>query len=162
MLTTTRDLRSGINILRPACCCERVWHGESSAALFICERQTPERHGLWKWFTVNTLSRGSSFITLWMWENKRAELNLGVWTYVNICVCVHVRTHPEGRLRRCIWGCGGRPGSSECESVWSARIPSPSELNQWNSPALPPCCLKHTHRQTPVINYFFTYLIHIV
>lgn len=43
---------------------------------------------------------------------------LCVWVYV--CACVCDRTHPGGFLRRCIWGCGGRPGSSECVNVWSA------------------------------------------
>lgn len=58
------------------------------------------------------------------------------------------RTRPGGLLHRCIWGCGGRPGSSECANVWSAHNRSPSGSSLWNSPALPPCCLntyKHTH-----------------
>lgn len=71
-----------------------------------------------------------------------------------LCVCtcwlcfVCGRTRPGGLLHRCIWGCGGRPGSSECANVWFAHSRSPSGSSLWNSPALPPCCLntyKHTH-----------------
>ena len=67
---------------------------------------------------------------------------------LNWCVFVCGPTRPEGLLRRCIGGCGGRPGSSECGNVWSAHCRSPSGSNLWNSPALPPCCLKHTHTDT--------------